>query len=55
MIGFVADYAGGDVIVDNNEIESAGWFDRDHLPLLPSTMSISRALIEWWRDEGESR
>ncbi len=49
MIGFVAEYAGGEVIADNNEIEAAGWFDRDHLPLLPSTMSISRALIEWWR------
>jgi len=52
MIGFSADYAGGDIAVDDHEIESAGWFDRDHLPLLPSTMSISRALIEWWRTGG---
>ncbi|MDD4137530.1 MAG: NAD(+) diphosphatase [Methanoregula sp.] len=48
MIGFLADYAGGDIAIDNNEIISAGWFDRDHLPTLPSTMSISRALIDWW-------
>jgi NAD+ diphosphatase len=48
MIGFVADYAGGEIAIDNNEIIAAGWFDRDHLPPLPSTMSISRALIDWW-------
>jgi len=48
MIGFVADYAGGEITIDNNEIVSAGWFDRDHLPLIPSPLSISRALIDWW-------
>jgi len=49
MIGFVADHAGGEIIIDNKEIEDAGWFCRDTLPLLPSPMSISRALIEAWR------
>jgi NAD+ diphosphatase len=55
MIGFVADYAGGEIAIDNNEIISAGWFDRDHLPDLPSRMSISRALIDWWIAEGTDR
>jgi NAD+ diphosphatase len=54
MIGFVADYAGGEIVIDNHEIISAGWFDRDHLPLLPSTMSISRALIDWWIEMGNN-
>jgi NAD+ diphosphatase len=48
MIGFVADHAGGEIVVDNNEIESAAWFGRDNLPLLPSSMSIARALIDAW-------
>lgn len=48
MIGFVAGYAGGDLTIDNNEIECAGWFSRDNLPPLPSQMSISRALIDAW-------
>jgi NAD+ diphosphatase len=48
MIGFVADYAGGDIRIDNQEIEAAGWFTRDTLPPIPSRMSISRALIEAW-------
>lgn len=56
MIGFVADYAGGEIVIDNNEIISAGWFDQDHLPGLPSPMSISRALIDWWAgDAGRGR
>ena len=48
MIGFSADYAGGEITIDNNEIESAGWFTRDNLPDIPSKMSISRALIDAW-------
>ena len=48
MIGFVADYAGGEITIDNKEIVSAEWFDRDHLPLIPSQLSISRALIDEW-------
>jgi NAD+ diphosphatase len=49
MIGFTADYAGGEIRIDNHEIAAADWFDRDHLPLLPpKRMSISRALIEHW-------
>jgi NAD+ diphosphatase len=52
MIGFTADYAGGEIVTDNNEIVSAGWFDRDHLPLLPRKTSISRVLIEQWISRG---
>lgn len=48
MIGFTADYAGGDIAIDNNEIESAGWFTRETLPPRPSKSSISSALIEAW-------
>ncbi len=48
MLGFTADYAGGEIMIDNDEIASAGWFGRDNLPTLPSPMSISRALIDAW-------
>ena len=48
MIGFIADYASGEISIDNNEIVSAGWFYRDHLPPIPSPLSISRALIDCW-------
>jgi NAD+ diphosphatase len=48
MIGFVADHAGGDIRIDNREIEAAGWFTRSTLPTIPSKASISRALIDAW-------
>ncbi len=46
MVGFVADWAAGDVRVDPAEIEDARWFRHDDLPALPHSMSIARALIE---------
>jgi NAD+ diphosphatase len=52
MIGFTADFAGGELVVDRNEIESAFWFDREHLPRIPEKLSISRTLIDWWVEKG---
>lgn len=48
MIAFVADYATGEIMIDNNEIVSAGWYGRENLPGLPAPLSISRALIDRW-------
>ena len=46
MIGFTAEYAGGVITPDGEEIGEAGWFDRDHLPPIPSRISIARRLID---------
>ena len=46
MIGFSSNYAGGEISIDNVEIEDAGWFSVHNLPLLPSKISIARLLIE---------
>jgi NAD+ diphosphatase len=46
MLAFFADYAGGELLLDPNEIEAAGWFEADNLPILPEPISISRRLIE---------
>ncbi len=46
MAGFVADYAGGDIKVDTNELEDACWFAADSLPSLPSRRSIARWIID---------
>ena len=48
MLGFVADYDGGEIAPDGIEIESARWFDRDRLPDLPPKLSLTRALIDHW-------
>jgi NAD+ diphosphatase len=49
MIGFVAEFASGELRPDGDEIAEAAWFSPSDLPLLPSEMSIARALIESWR------
>ncbi|MEN9478888.1 MAG: hypothetical protein RLZZ298_283 [Pseudomonadota bacterium] len=46
MVAFFADYAGGTITPDPNEIEAADWFAPDALPLLPEAISISRRLID---------
>jgi NAD+ diphosphatase len=46
MVGFTADWASGEIDIDPTEIEDAGWFGPESLPLLPHPMSIARALIE---------
>lgn len=45
MLGFFADYAGGDICVDGDEIVEANWYTKATLPLIPSAYSISGTLI----------
>ena len=48
MIGFTATYAGGEITIDDTEIEDAGWFTVDSLPRIPGKISIARKLIDWF-------
>jgi NAD+ diphosphatase len=48
MIGFLATWAGGDIIIDESEIADARWFSADAMPLIPPSMSIARSLIDDW-------
>lgn len=48
MMGYFAEWAGGDIQVDGVEIVDAQWFTRENLPELPLSASISRALIDTW-------
>ena len=48
MIGFVSDYAAGEIAVDGSEIIEAAWFPRDDLPQIPPKISIARQLIDWF-------
>jgi len=48
MIGFTATYAGGEISLDDSEIEDAGWFTMDNLPPIPGKISIARKLIDWF-------
>ncbi len=46
MIGFTADFAGGELRAEPAEIEDAGWFGVDDLPPVPPRVSIARAMID---------
>ena len=46
MVAFHCDYAGGDIVPQEGEIEAADWFPADRLPILPNRMSIARRLID---------
>lgn len=49
MLGFHADYLGGEIVPQPEEIEDARWFRLDALPPLPPQGSIARYLIELYR------
>lgn len=46
MIGFTAAYIGGEIVIDDDEIEDAGWFSVRDLPVLPAKTTIARLLID---------
>ena len=55
MIGFFAEYAGGEITPDPKEIMDAQWFRADALPMIPPGLSIARRLINTWLDEVSPR
>lgn len=46
MLGFTADYAGGELRLEEAEIEDARWYPLDQLPKIPPKISIARRLID---------
>ena len=46
MLGYFADYAAGDIVVDTREIVAANWYRYDELPHVPPAGTISRQLID---------
>lgn len=48
MIGFTAEHAGGEIVIDNNEILDANWFAASALPDVPARPTIARRLIDWF-------
>ena len=46
MLGFHAEYAGGEIVCQEGEIADARWFRHDDLPNVPPGTAISRWLID---------
>lgn len=53
MVGFIADYAGGEIKLQDNELSSGAFFSRNNLPEIPRKLSIARKLIDWWLEQGD--
>ena len=51
MIGFHAEYAGGDIQVDGVEIEQADWWPVNSMPKIPPPGSIARYLIDTYAEQ----
>ena len=46
MLGYFAEWAGGDIVCDLDEIADAQWFHYRELPMIPPVSSISGQLIQ---------
>ena len=51
MVGFRAEFASGDIVVDGKEIEEAHWYRRSNLPEIPRPGTVARQIIDRWREE----
>ena len=51
MLGFRAQWIGGDIVCDPSEIVDATWYRKDALPNIPPGISIARKLIDAWLSE----
>lgn len=55
MVGFTAEYAGGELVIDKNELADAGWYTVDELPPIPGKMSVAWKLINWFVNNHKSK
>ena len=51
MLGFFAEYAGGDIVLEAAEIAEANWFPTSGLPNIPGPISIANRLITSWVEQ----
>lgn len=54
MVGFTAEYKSGEIRIDEEELEDAGWFSADDLPVIPHGFTIARQLIDWFTASQEN-
>lgn len=48
MVGFVAEYEGGEMELQTSELNKGGWFGANNLPPVPGKVSLARRLIDAW-------
>jgi len=55
MAGFTAEYRSGEISIDNDEIDEAGWFSVSELPRIPRKISIARQLIDCFIEQENNK
>lgn len=56
MIAFTAEYANGEITVDNMEISHADWFSCCNMPVkIPGKKTIAGRLIEWFLEQKKEK
>lgn len=53
MVGFIADYAGGKIQLQDEELSSGAFYTLDNLPELPRKLSLARKMIDWWIEKAK--
>lgn len=48
MVGFIADYAGGEIDLQQEELSEGAFYTRENLPEIPRKLSLARKMIDWW-------
>ena len=51
MVGFTAEYDGGELQLQYSELNKGGWFSRDNMPDIPGKVSLARRLIDAWLEK----
>jgi len=54
MIAFTAEYAKGEIKIDQDEIADAKWFKAGDIPEIPGKISIARKLIDWFVEKNSN-
>ena len=50
MVGFTAEWAEGEIVLHDDELDDANWYAPNEMPNTPGTFSIAGQLIEWFRE-----
>ncbi|WP_444905758.1 NUDIX domain-containing protein [Microbulbifer sp. SSSA008] len=55
MIGYLAEWQGGGLCLDPNEIEEANWFHYSSLPAIPPIQTLSGRLIHTFVEKAAAK
>lgn len=55
MLGFIAEYQSGEIVLDEKEILDAQWFRYDALPETPSNASVAGQLIRFFVEQQKNK